>query len=131
MNKETTLEKFQDIFYTYVNVLCRRIAERESGLCEMEKMSGCLYWNVAGQTKDKNTFSHFYATPFWENEEVVPISLRNEDGEYVGDDEIPFTVEELTMHVERDAERYGQEVRKHFKEKYNVVIPEHGDLSHL
>jgi hypothetical protein len=34
-------------------------------------------------------------------------------------------MEELTMNVERDAEMYGRIIRKHLKEKYNVIIPEH------
>jgi len=121
------LKKCQNAFYTYVNTLCNRICERERGMCFSEQMSGCLYWEVSGKN-----FTGFYATPFWEQLEHIPVALFDSEGDFVGEgDEIPFSINDLTMNVEQDAERYGKVIRKHFKKKYKVVIPEHGDLSHL
>ena len=120
------LKSCQDAFYTFVNELCRRIVERERGVCFSEQMSGCLYWEAKG--KD---FVGFYATPFWEQMEVIPVALFDAEGDFVGEgDEIPFHIKDLTMNVEKDAERYSKVIREHFKKKYNVDIP-HADISEL
>lgn len=124
------IKRFDNAFYTYVNVLCERITDAESKLVERDPMSGCLYWRVKGKLPE-GEFDGFYATPFWENEDAIPVAFLNDGGEFVAGETIPFAIEDLTMIRNTDAIRYTDVIRKFIKEKCNIVIPPEIDLTDL
>ena len=122
MNATEKQVDHKDLVYTYINVLVHRIAFMESKHCWMEGMSGCLCWEAQGESKDGH-FDYVWATPFWEDENVIPVQLSTKEGDYIGGEDIPFPMSELTMDLDKDVARYCELVRTFVKEKYGVTIP--------
>lgn len=112
----------KDLVYTYINVLIHRIAFKESKHCWLEGMSGCLAWEAAGESKYGH-FDYVFATPFWEDENVIPVQFTTKEGDYIGGEDIPFPMSELTMDLEKDVQRYCETIRNFLKEKYGIIVP--------